>query len=502
MYIIKNAFRNIRRSKGRNLLIGCIALVIGLSACLALSIKRAAVQEREQGLADLAITASISVDRQSMMETMQKQDPDSDTQKEEMKERMSGMESLSLDEMEKYAKADSVKDFYYTNSVSLDGKSIDPVESGSQNTADDTAKGPGGAKGLSLESMGDFTFTGYSSYDAMKNFIDGTTSLTSGTMFTIGSSELDCVINKELATLNSIKINDTISFVNPSNTDEVFEMKVVGIYTTSESSETVGGRGMAMMDPANQIYMSYEALNSIVESSSNAADDTTALHSQVIGTYTFENVENYEAFEEEAHALGLSDTYTVTSSDVNAYEASLQPLENLSTYATYFLIVILVIGGVILVVLNVYHIRERKYEIGVLAAIGMNKKKVALQFITEIFTVTLLSILIGTGIGATASVPVTNALLSTQSANTSTADSFTQPQGKGGRGEISGGKPSESIERGMNNTSYIEEVSSATDLMVIVQLIGIGILLTIVSGGMSVMTILRYEPLKILSNRE
>ena len=34
MYIIKNALRCIGRSKGRNVLIGIIALVIAISACI------------------------------------------------------------------------------------------------------------------------------------------------------------------------------------------------------------------------------------------------------------------------------------------------------------------------------------------------------------------------------------------------------------------------------------------------------------------------------------
>lgn len=42
MYIIQNAWKSIIRSKGRNILIGLIALIISLSGCLALSIRQAA----------------------------------------------------------------------------------------------------------------------------------------------------------------------------------------------------------------------------------------------------------------------------------------------------------------------------------------------------------------------------------------------------------------------------------------------------------------------------
>lgn len=54
--------------------------------------------------------------------------------------------------------------------------------------------------------------------------------------------------------------------------------------------------------------------------------------------------------------MGLTDDYTVSSSDLTAYEQRAQPLENLAKYAGYFLIVILLIGAVILIVLNMFAI--------------------------------------------------------------------------------------------------------------------------------------------------
>lgn len=39
MYIIRNALKCIDRSKGRNVLIGIIVLVIAISACIGLSIR-------------------------------------------------------------------------------------------------------------------------------------------------------------------------------------------------------------------------------------------------------------------------------------------------------------------------------------------------------------------------------------------------------------------------------------------------------------------------------
>ena len=70
MYIIKNALRCIDRSKGRNVLIGIIALVIAISACLGLSIRQAAESAKSSALDNMNITATISYDRSSAMSGM------------------------------------------------------------------------------------------------------------------------------------------------------------------------------------------------------------------------------------------------------------------------------------------------------------------------------------------------------------------------------------------------------------------------------------------------
>ena len=70
LYIVKNALRCISRSKGRNILIGIIVLVISVSACIGLAIRQAAQSTREDTLSQMSVTATISFDRQSMMSDM------------------------------------------------------------------------------------------------------------------------------------------------------------------------------------------------------------------------------------------------------------------------------------------------------------------------------------------------------------------------------------------------------------------------------------------------
>lgn len=529
MYILKNALRNIRRAKMRNILIGIIVLVIAISCCLGLSIRQAAVNAKKTGLENLTVTAQISIDRQSMMQGF--------GNKEDRLEGLQNFKELTLEQMQTYAKNENVKDFYYTLSVSMNGNDdLSPVET---QVSDNTSSMPsmpdmGGFRGFGgnkqmmggMGTQGDFTLSAYSTFDALTAFAGGTSSITGGSFFEVDSAENACVISDELATLNELAVGDTVTLQNPNDTEEEITFTVCGIYHNDAAS--VGGGFMqgfsAASDPANTLYVPYTALKAAVDASeANAETETdeetgrtksTALRGSTGGTYVFTDANALTAFEE---SIDLPDGYAVSSSDLTAFEQSLVPLESLSKFAGWFLLIVLLIGGLILVVFNIFNIRERKHEIGVLTAIGMKKHKVATQFITEMFIITFAALIIGTAIGAVIAVPATNALLEAQTTSQQNQfDRFQQNLGFGGEAppDMPTDMPSGGDRGGfggfggfgdfMDNmggkmTNYVSEVTSATDFTVVLQLLGIGLGLTLLSSLAAVSSIMRYEPLKILS---
>ena len=109
MYIVKNALRCIGRSKGRNILIGIIALVIAISACLGLSIRQAAESAKESALEGMSVSATISYDRASAMEGMGGGGPGGfgggGFDRNQFADMMGKGSSLSIEEYEKYAAA-------------------------------------------------------------------------------------------------------------------------------------------------------------------------------------------------------------------------------------------------------------------------------------------------------------------------------------------------------------------------------------------------------------
>ncbi len=500
MYVFKNALRNISRAKGRNFLIFVLVLIIATSACIALSIKSSADKTKSDTLASMNITAQIVMDRSSMISGIR-------GGSEGMDDIMSMMsETISFGEYQNYATAESVDYYYYTSSLGLNTteEGIISYSTSSGSSGGFEGKLPSAMGGMTLGmSGGDFSITGYSSHDAMTNFIDGTIVVVEGSMFDIEDTSNSVSISQEIAVLNELEIGDEFTLVNPNDETEIITMTVSSIFLC-ESTDAY----------SNDIYMSYNSLQAIAENSkANAstyieertgAEMSTELVARDNWVYVLENPDMLTAFESEVISLGLdTERYTVSSPDITQFEQTMLPLDNLSNFTLIFFLVVLGIGAIILIVFNLFTIRERKYEIGVLAAIGMHKTKVATQFLSEVVIVTFAAVMIGSIIGVVASAPIGDMLLQDQIAQ---ASSSGQQIANNFGGSFSGRENGMSMLEGMGfggsaQVDFVDTIQMSFSFEVLLQLMGIGLILSVVASIIGMISILRFEPLKILSER-
>lgn len=473
MYIFKNAIRNVFRSKGRSILIGIILFVLMFSACIGLSIHQASITSQNASLELTNITGQISQNRMNMMKDFEPGN------KEDMKEKMDSIESLSLDELQKYADSDYVSKFYYSASLSLQA-------SDSFSLMENQQQGPGP---MGQENSSSITVTGYENDEAMTDFTDGTSTITEGNMFDEQTEENQCIIPEDLATYNGVSVGDTITLKVDDSTTVNFV--VTGFYSSTSSNP---------MNASNTIYTSYNVVNNLSE--------TYDLDLNVNGTYVFNTVKDFNKFKKECTKKGLSDSYTVTSSDLQSYQQSIVPLQNLSKFATYFLIVVFVLGAIVLVVLNIFSIRERKQEIGILCALGMNKTKIALQFFSETLFIALFAFIVGSGLGAVTGVPITNTLLesqisSTDSMNETKKQNFSRQETPPNNDSSQQPKTDESNnqpqEKGLEK---VTTVSEAMNFNVLLEVGAIAFVLVIISNCAALLCVMRYNPSSILSNRD
>lgn len=569
MFVLKNAWRSVVRNAGRNILIVVIVAVIAAAATVGLAIRNAAQTARETGLSSTTVTATIDMDRDKMMsaaQSSQSSSSDGKPDKDAMRKALD-QSSLTLAEYKKYAKASSVPvTTYYTETTSVNGTdSFQPVEtstskseksssslssSSSDSGSADARGGEGGPDGQGGQTggpggmtSGDFSLVGFSSDAAVSNASNGSFTMASGKVFGYGSSsDGKVIISQALAKFNGLKVGSTITVEDLSGSDSTYTLTVAGIYKNSTSADTGshGPMGGTSSDPDNAIYTSVSTLKKLglstestsTSDSSDSATQTSASRTQLGFSYVLGSKDDYETFASDVKKAGLDSNHKVSSADVENYESSLVPLDNLAKFALTLLIIVLAVGAAVLIVINLFNIRERKYEIGVLTAIGITKVKVVAQFVIELLIVTMASIAIGVAGGAAASVPVSNQLLAQQVSSQESQASSQQAQfgrdadmpgapGQSGQSDGSGQsgqsgrsdqsdqsvqKPSDqSSQRGPRGlgkaVEYVSTVNATVNFKIIGELVLIGIALTLVSALVGVVAIVRYEPLQILADR-
>ena len=520
MYILKNSLISIFRNKGRNILIGLIILTIACSTTVTLAIRNTANNIVKSYEESNDLIATISFDRSKLMGEFKGGE---DAQKENI-EAFNNIEAYTLENVKKYGESELLKGYYYTYSTSLDSDTLskatdsfeyeveDTQTSTSTNTTTSTTPGNSGRPNMpagmgekhtmtekhtttiitktkekfqSLRNLtGDFQLDGYSSYDAMTDFVEGIYQVIDGEIIS-NFNAFECVISSELATLNEITVGSTITLKNPT-TEKTYDFTVTGIYTdNNDNNET----SSMYSKSANTIITGSGVIDLLV------SDDNTLVTS-ITPSFILNDKDNIDAFTAEVKEKGLSEYYTINT-NLEELENATKSIENVKTFATTFLLITLIISSLVLFVINMINIRERKYEIGVFRTIGMSKFKLTIQFILELLLVALIALIVGAIIGSYLAKPVGNMLLENEIQTTQgEQEKISNNFGKG--------KMPNSMNMQFNKREQVETIDSIeaiVDFTVVMQLLGIGMLLTLISSLASMISIQRFSPLTILKER-
>lgn len=480
MYILKNAITSITRNKGRNILIGIIIMIISASVAVTLAINNTASSLIKSYKEKYQVEATISINRENMMKDFNPEDKESS--KSNMKEMFSLANNISVSDIEKYADSKYVKSYYYTQTVGVNAN-IEKAEmtSNSNNDMMDKRK-DNNADNKEGETTTGFNLKGYSSYDAMSEFVSGNYKVTDGEVFEDFDSN-NCLINSELATINNLKVGDTITVTDTAN--NTYDLVISGIYEEKEDTDS----GMKMFaNSANTIITSSNFISKMSETNQDLAVTTSP-------TFILTSSAVVDKFSSELTSKGLNENLTVQT-NLDQVENATSTISNVKTFAVTFLIITLIIGAVVLLIINMINIRERKYEIGVLRTIGMKKSKVCLQFVLELLIVAFASLLLGAFTGAMVSVPVSNSLLKNEI--TASQESSNNIQENFGHG---GNKQNDRKFNGVANVEAFDSINATVDMKVLLELLGIGLSLTLISSLSAILSIEKFSPLTILKER-
>ncbi|MFB8538669.1 ABC transporter permease [Enterococcus thailandicus] len=505
MNFIKRALKSTKVKWGRSLLLFAVFTAILVFVLAGLTIRSAAEQAASEAQKEVGATVTLSANREASFqkpaETATSETDSDGTAQERIDPGSFSLTPVSLEDAQKIADLTDVKSYSFESSASAlasDGitaiSSSDSTDSSAESTDANQPMGgdmPGGGQ----MTQADFQVTGVLTSAQNSTFSSGTATITDGEGIDESDKDTNQVlIEQTLATANDLAVGDTFTITSSEDEETTYELNVKGIYESSASSNSMGMQ-FSMMNPSNTLYTSYTLANEL----NGTAEDNT-IDSAV---YTLADPENMDDFLAKAKKLIDTDTFSLQSNDA-AYQSMLEPLNNVASFSKNVVLLVAVAGIIILTLIIMITIRERRHELGVLLSLGESRIKIILQLFTEVALCMILALGVAAVSGNVVANVVGQQLLEQQTnsdQNTQTNDAKSQrPDGEnpGGRGGQMGAPGSNS-----NPFAVSDEVS---ELSINVTPTQIGFL-ALVALGISLLSvclasigILRLNPRKILLN--
>lgn len=259
------------------------------------------------------------------------------------------------------------------------------------------------------ETGGDFTLTSFYNEAAVDANEYGTFKVVEGNKLNYQDvTARDALVSQELAKKNNLKVGSTITVGNPANAKTTYTFTVGGIYTYTDTPQGVQGDDaqFAKDNRNNVIYTSYY---DFAASGLDTTEGTGWAVPDINIVFTLANPQAYEQFKS-ALKPDLPEGFAVSSPTIDAYNHSLEPLDQLANTTKVMLICLWSVGGALALLLTLLEACPRREEIGYGLAVGVTKSRMAWQFMVEILLQTVLGVALGLLIGGWTANPLATQL--------------------------------------------------------------------------------------------
>ncbi len=421
MYLIKKAMKNLLNNKGRNILMFIMLFMVTLASVVSLTIYNTTMKVKVETENYYAGEVSITQDK-------------------------SPVTSPTIEDYKQYIDSDYLRSYVIYKSI--------PVSLESIKLLDGDYEDPEG----NVRRMVDANSHVYGMVDehSMDEFTYGDRKITEGK---IPANIEECMISSELAELNNLHIGDTLQ-LTIAITKIKKELKISGIFSDATVARSNNDFHAPLFNRRNDVITSYEFLDQI---------PNTMLDYK---TFLLKDSADLNAFQNELYDKGLSKSLYLKY-DTDRYDEAVEGINEMLLIVTQFFGIVAFIGIGIVFLINVLALRERKYEIGVLRAIGMSKFKVMTLLMSEMLILALFSSVIALLAGIFVNPSAVNVMK---------------------RVTLGGHLPSPLM-------SEILGLKASLSGIVIMEVILLSILLVLIAGSMTIASITRFDPVKILSER-
>ena len=410
MNFLKRAWLSVSRRKGKSALLFAIVFILGNVIAGAISIQQSTKNVENKIKSDMGATATISLDYEALTKAGES-DPNI----------FETIVSLTPEQIEAIGNLSYVKYYDYSTQASIGSDAL-------KNYIPDKIKEQmGGAEDPFSKYYG-FSLKGVQ-FNKIIQMEEGAITLEEGRVFTedeIAKNADVGLISKKTAETNQIKVGDTIvlssytlDYGTSGNASEVkplskkdYAVEVIGIFGTpaqapkKDSDKNDTNSGGLTQDEWTKAYQEQSTMNTIyvpngfvrtinAENMAQRATedpemDLSKIQDYYTPIYVLNKPEDVDYFKEEAQAM-LPEYYVVKASS-DAYDTIAAPVQSMSKMAGYVLIVAIIATIMIITLVVLLFLRDRKHELGIYLSFGEAKGKVVGQVLAEVFMIAFVAI--------------------------------------------------------------------------------------------------------------
>ncbi|MGR3763378.1 ABC transporter permease [Rossellomorea sp. NS-SX7] len=467
MNFIKRAVWSVKARLGKSMLLLIVLTVLSVLVLSGLTIQTAAEQSSVLAREKLGGEVTLTVDREKLM---------AEQQDEAGRRARFEPVPIPVDSANDLTDSSYVKGYNYYSSTSALASGFTPIGSDESDDDQEQSNGfPGGRM------AGDVSIQGVLYSDSADSFLNGDATLIDGRHLTEEDANKQvALIEKNLANENELQAGDSLTVSNVDGLE--IELEIAGIYeTTAEIDERA--QNFTFLNPYNQLYVPYTAANAL-KGSSGTIDRAV---------YYMDDPENIPAFLTDAKASSSIDfdTFKLDAND-QLYQQMMGPIENVASFSNNIVILVTIAGAIILALIVMMTMRERKYEMGVLLAIGEKKGKLISQFLIEILIVAIIAMGISTLSGNVIAEQMGKQLLQQEISQSSESADMPASFNSERRNPFQ-------QQPGAQDVEVVDELSIDITGEDLIQLFSIGMIVVLLSTLLPSLTVLRLHPKTILT---
>lgn len=388
------ALCSVTRRKGKSVILFAVIFILGNVIAGSIAIQQSTANVEKKIKHDLGATVSVDLDYQKMMDEGQSFSPG----------------ALKVEDIKKLGESTYVKEFDYNVKTSLFVKKIKTYE------MENAAAMGGMPKTLSLK--GNNLLEPLDFKDKKINLVEGRTFKQDE----INSGKDVAIISKKLAEANGFNVGDKVvldssvmDFKQDGSMEELASqdhpVEIIGIFEPTsvekKKSDAKDQKGIEEQfmetEQFNTIYMPNDAVMNInkvefekgkalVPDRYKKADGTEMAvedMNQITPVYVLKTPEDVDAFKEEAKSL-IPEGYKLTSS-TDEYDQVGGTFKKMSQISGY--VVLIAIGATLLIIslVVILFLRDRKHELGIYLSLGETRSKVMQQILIELLLISLVA---------------------------------------------------------------------------------------------------------------